>query len=156
MSDIYELQLALDLPDTLPETDIAVLGRHLSDEGGYAGGDADRDEPDEEAGGPETYPLLASRGPAWRIGGALVGELCRGPRGWALTARQEVHPDEFPALEALLVWLAARTSTPGPIGYLRFYESTVPDVLMTDGQVPCRMSLHPSAAVEPELLPGAV
>ncbi|MEU1820097.1 hypothetical protein ABZ543_33670 [Streptomyces roseifaciens] len=151
MSDIYELQLALDLPDSLPEADMDVLRRHLSDEGG----DADHDEHDEETGGPEAYPLLASRGPAWRIGGVLVGELCRGPRGWALTARQEVHPDEFPALEALLVWLAARTSTPGPIGYLRFYESTVPDVLMADGQVPCRMSLRPSAAVETELLPGA-
>ncbi|NJP82654.1 hypothetical protein HCK01_36165, partial [Streptomyces sp. AA8] len=84
MSDIYELQLALDLPGSLPETDLDLLRRHLSDEGGDAG----HDEDDEEAGGPETYPLLASRGPAWRIGGALVGELCRGPRGWALTARQ--------------------------------------------------------------------
>ncbi|CAL9317490.1 MULTISPECIES: hypothetical protein [unclassified Streptomyces] len=116
MADIYEFQLALDLPSDLPEADLAVLRWHLGQEGGVRG--------DYE------YPLWEDRGPARRIGGVLVGELASDDWGWALTVRQEVHPDEFDDLDRLVAWLGARTTTPGSIGHLRFYEDHVPDVLV--------------------------
>ncbi|MFC0499437.1 hypothetical protein ACFFKE_32800 [Streptomyces mutabilis] len=59
-----------------------------------------------------------------------MGELCPNGRGWSLTARQEVHPDEFDDLRRLVEWLGARTTSRGAIGYLRFSESTAPDVLI--------------------------
>ncbi|MGW0842231.1 hypothetical protein ACWD26_19045 [Streptomyces sp. NPDC002787] len=117
MADVYELQLALGLPESLPPADFALLRWHL--------GQVKGEEP-----GQGEYPLMAERGPAWRIGGVLVGELDRDERGWALTVRQEVHPDDFSALRWLVRWLGERTSTVGVIGYLRFYEALVPDVLV--------------------------
>lgn len=119
MSDLYELQLALDMPDSLPASDLALLRWHLGESG-------------EESQESDAYPLLAARGPAARIGGTLVGDLARGVRGWAFTVRQEVHPDEFDRLRELVEWIAARTSTCGNIGYLRFLEQDVPDVLIAD------------------------
>ncbi|GHE31297.1 hypothetical protein [Streptomyces capitiformicae] len=109
MADIYELQLSLDLPESLPADDLALLRWHLG-EGETEG-----------QGGDDAYPLLADRGAAARIGGVLVGELCRGARGWALTVRQEVHPDEFDDLRSLVGRLGALTSSIGVIGHLRFY-----------------------------------
>ncbi|MEV6398880.1 hypothetical protein AB0M39_29540 [Streptomyces sp. NPDC051907] len=141
MSDLYELQLALDFPDSLPEADLGLLRWHLGQGGDAASTETgETDEVDgvgegeetDEAAAMEAYPLLSSKGAAHRVGGALVGELCRGPRGWALTARQEVHPDEFDDLQGLLAWLASRTTTIGAIGCLRFYESDVPEVLIAD------------------------
>ncbi|WP_217253926.1 hypothetical protein [Streptomyces sp. AC602_WCS936] len=118
MADLYELQLTLNLPDSLPSEEVDLLHWHLGQENGPYDGDAYDD------------PLLNARGPAHRIEGALVGELCPNERGWSLTVRQEVHPDEFDDLRRLVEWLGARTTSRGAIGYLRFYESTVPDVLI--------------------------
>ncbi|MFF8646521.1 hypothetical protein [Streptomyces sp. NPDC015345] len=64
MSDLYELQLALDFPDSLSAADLDLLRWHLGEDG-----DAVLDG----AGDAEEYPLLSSRGPAKYIGGAMVG-----------------------------------------------------------------------------------
>ncbi|MFH8238410.1 hypothetical protein [Streptomyces sp. NPDC018321] len=73
---------------------------------------------------------MNARGPAHRIEGVLVGELCQSGKGWSLTVRQEVHPDEFDDLRRLVELLSARTTSRVAIGYLRFYEFHVPDVLI--------------------------
>ncbi|MFD7303810.1 hypothetical protein ACFV83_23255 [Streptomyces pharetrae] len=137
MSDLYELQLTLDLPGSLPDPDLALLRWHLGESG-------------EESQESDTYPLLAARGSAERIGGALVGDLVRGVRGWALTVRQEVHPDQFDRLRELVEWIAARTSTCGTIGYLRFLEHDIPDVLIADPATGTaqRLPLMPGSAAE--------
>ncbi|MFJ9656629.1 hypothetical protein ACIRPR_01495 [Streptomyces griseoflavus] len=132
MADIYELQLALHLPDDLPSPDLDLLRRHL---GQPEDGGEGRDGREDGDGGDRhdeayEYPLLASRGPARKIDGALVGELHPDHRGWALSARQEVHPNEFDDLGRLVQWLGARTTTVGTIGHLRFHESDVPDLLI--------------------------
>jgi hypothetical protein len=119
MSDVHELLLALDLPVDSAEGDLALLRWHLGEEG---------EEPEEA----DAYPLFSSRGPAHRIGGACLGELARGAGGWALTVRQEVHPDEFDQLRDIVEWLARRTTTSGTIGYVRHLEQQVPDVLVAD------------------------
>ncbi|MFJ8692118.1 hypothetical protein [Streptomyces roseolilacinus] len=124
MADIYEFQLTLDLPDSLPEQDPALLRWH----------------PGEEGGRPDGYehPLWDARGPARWIGGVLVGELRSGAWGWALTVRQEAHPDGFDDLRVLVRWLGARTTSTGAVGYLRFHEGHVPDVLVAQaGSVRC-------------------
>ncbi|MET8448026.1 hypothetical protein [Streptomyces sp. NPDC005209] len=142
MSDLHELQLSLDLPDSLPNADIALLRWHLG-------------ENNEDSPGPDAYPLLSDRGPAARIGGTLVGDIQRGERGWALTARQEVHPDEFDELRQLVEWLAARTSTFGTIGYLRNLEQNIPDVLVADPAAATahRLTLQPGHSTEDQLIP---
>ncbi|MGW2324840.1 hypothetical protein ACWC5C_03625 [Streptomyces sp. NPDC001700] len=147
MSDLFELQLSLDLPNSLPTSDLAVIRRHLGEPGDQAPETSDPlPDPLEE------YPLLSSRGPAHRIGGALVGALLPGPRGWALTVRQEVHPDEFDALRTLLTWLATRTTTIGTIGYIRFLESEVPDALIATPNGIHRLPLRPDSPAR-HLLP---
>ncbi|MEV7862168.1 hypothetical protein AB0O86_25925 [Streptomyces hirsutus] len=123
MADIYELQLTLDLPDSLPPQDLALLRWHLGEEGSR------QDDGHDGHDGYE-YPLWGARGPARRIGGVLVGELCSAGGGWALTVRQEAHPDEFDDLRRVVLWLGERTTSVGTIGHLRFYESDVPDVLI--------------------------
>ncbi|WP_367046964.1 hypothetical protein [Streptomyces sp. Je 1-332] len=145
MSDLYELQLALNLPASISDPDLALLRWHL-------------DEPQETAPVDDLqevqeYPLLSSTGPASRIGGALVGELQHGPRGWALTVRQEIHPDQFGELHSLLTWLAARTTTFGTIGYLRFLEAEMPDVLVADGGTVSRLTSPPVGSGQSDLLP---
>jgi hypothetical protein len=97
----------------------------------------------------------SARGPAERIGGTLVGDLARSAQGWALTARQEVHPDEFEQLHGLVEWLAARTSTFGTIGCLRFLELDVPDVLVADpaAKTAQRLTLPPGRSTEDQLMP---
>ncbi|MFC9813981.1 hypothetical protein ACFVJM_18145 [Streptomyces virginiae] len=61
-------------------------------------------------------------------------------RGWALTSRQEIHPDEFEKVGELLCWLAARahdTHRRGDgavgVGFLRFHEDEVPEALTVVG-----------------------
>ncbi|MFD9521340.1 hypothetical protein [Streptomyces sp. NPDC059979] len=95
----------------------------------------------------DPYPLLAGRGVGSRVGGALCSALASRadlPRkGWSLMSRQEIHPDEFEKVGELLCWLAARAHETHlredgaiGIGFLRFYEAEVPDVLQVEnGQV---------------------
>ncbi|MFI0779513.1 hypothetical protein [Streptomyces sp. NPDC021212] len=148
MSDLFELQLTLDLPGSLPASDLALIRQHL--------GEVEDEGQGSEASDPlAEHPLLSSRGPAHRIGGTLVGELLPGPVGWGLTVRQEVHPDEFEALRTLLIWLAARTTSVGAIGYLRFLEHDVPDVLIAAPDSPDgihRLTLRPGSPAQ-RLLP---
>ncbi len=120
MADIYELQLALHLPGSLAPDDLALLRWHLGLDGGRQG---DGHE----------HPLWEARGAALRIGGALVGELHSTGAQWALTVRQETHPDEFDDLRGIVQWLGARTTTIGTVGYLRFHEAVLPDVLIAEG-----------------------
>jgi hypothetical protein len=125
MADTYELQLTLDLPDSLSQRELALVRWHLGEEDGRQDG---------------TYecPLWDGRGWARRIGGLHVAELRPIDGGWALAVRQEAHPDDFTDLRMILQWLGARTTTVGPIGYLRFYESHVPDMLIVQsGKVSC-------------------
>lgn len=143
MSDLYELQLSLDLPGSLPTSDLAQIRHHLGE-----GGNQTPETSDPLA----ENPLLSARGPAHRIGGTLVGELLPGPRGWALTVRQEVHPDEFDALRTLLTWLATRTTTVGTIGHVRFLESDAPDALIATPNGIHRIPLHPAPPAQ-HLLP---
>ncbi|MFI8434513.1 hypothetical protein ACIGJO_12315 [Streptomyces sp. NPDC079020] len=146
MSDLFELQLALDLPDSLSSAELAILRWHL-------GGESDSDSETDGSGEAGEHPLLSSTGPARHIGGALTGVLCRGPGGWALLARQEVHPDEFEDLRLLLIWLAARTASTGAIGHLRFYETEIPDVLIAESGSVRRMVLAPTGTAGNPLLP---
>ncbi|MFJ1831211.1 hypothetical protein [Streptomyces sp. NPDC088178] len=141
MSDLHELQLTLDLPGSLPGADLALLRWHLE-------GDGSKPE------ATYTYPLLSGRGPAQRIGGVLVSVLEPSKHGWALTARQEVHPDEFDQLRELVGWLAARTSTFGTIGHLRGLEQEIPDMLVADPAAGTarRMTLTPRTS-EVDLIP---
>ncbi|MEU3896751.1 hypothetical protein [Streptomyces sp. NPDC045251] len=118
MADLYEFQLTLKLPDSLPSEEVDLIRWHLGQENGRYDVDA------------YDCPLLNARGPAHRIEGAPVGELCSDGKGWSLTVRQEVRPDEFDDLRRLVEWLSVRTTSRGTIGYLRFYESQVPDVLI--------------------------
>ncbi|MCX4630193.1 hypothetical protein [Streptomyces sp. NBC_01443] len=154
MSDIHELMIAVDLRDEISEPELAELSWHLG-----IGPQPERlsivtEFPVvvvDDSGIPviedDPRPLLAGRGAAWRVGGVLCSALA--PRadlarkGWSLTSRQEIHPDEFEKVGELLCWLATRahdTHLLGDgavgVGFLRFYEAEVPDVLKVDsGQV---------------------
>ncbi|WP_458077199.1 hypothetical protein [Streptomyces sp. EMB26] len=46
--------------------------------------------------------------------------------------RQETHPDEFEDLRGTVLWFGARKRTLGTVGYLRFPEPHLPDMLMAD------------------------
>ncbi|MFI8192452.1 hypothetical protein ACIF8T_27325 [Streptomyces sp. NPDC085946] len=146
MADVYEFQLTLDLPDTLPPQELALIRWHLGEEGGTSDA-GDR--------GAYAYPLWDARGPARRVGGVLVGELRRDGWGWALTVRSEAHPDEFDDLRRMVLWLGRRTTSTGTVGYLRFYEADVPDVLVARaGTVHC-LTLRVERVIESasEVLP---
>jgi hypothetical protein len=154
MSDVYELVLTVDLRDELSEQELAELRWHLG-----IGPQPERlvmvtefpfvvvDDAGEPVIEHEPYPLLAGAGAASRVGGALCSVLAvrtepQG-KGWALTSRQELHPDEFERVGELLRRLAARAHAAHRIGddtvrigYLRFHEDLVPTVLQVkDGQV---------------------
>ncbi|MFI2782990.1 hypothetical protein [Streptomyces sp. ALB3] len=149
MGDLYAVDLALHLRATVPGTVVDELRRHLgiaADTGtGWTDGAAETPE-DEPAGPQDAFPLLAGRGPAARIGGVLVGELCRADGGWALTVRQEVHAECLPELDPLLERLARHSGTEGVIGQIRFYEDHVPDLLISESGTLVRMSLRPDAS----------
>ncbi|MFE3944439.1 hypothetical protein ACFXPV_21545 [Streptomyces sp. NPDC059118] len=144
---MYELAISVDLRDELSERELDELRRHL--------GIGPRPErlsivtgfpfvTENESGDPvvedDPRPLPAGRGAAWRVGGVLCSALADRAhlprRGWALTSRQEIHPDEFGQVGELLRWLAARahgthTSAEGAVslGCLRSYEDLVPEAL---------------------------
>ncbi|MFI1649844.1 hypothetical protein ACH4XT_23265 [Streptomyces avidinii] len=122
MADLYALDLAFDLLDSTPDDVLAQVRRQLASPDG----------------------LLAARGPAWRVGGMLVGEFAPTDRGgWALTARQEVHAEQLPDVEDLLLLLAPHIRPPGPVGRLRFYEHESPDLLvLREGRV-VQLALDP-------------
>ncbi|MER6031002.1 hypothetical protein [Streptomyces sp. NPDC001851] len=141
MADIYELSLALNLREGLSDQEVAELRWHLG-----LGPKPERlgivsafpmaveGEDGEPVVVDEPVPLLAQQGEAWKVGGVLVSVLLS-PQDtrhgtWALTVRQEIHPDEFDSTGELLTWLASRaddrhhTST-GEIrlGWTRFCDS---------------------------------
>ncbi|MFF8831882.1 hypothetical protein [Streptomyces sp. NPDC015131] len=130
MADLYELTVSLDLRDDLSEPEVSAVRGHLGLGAGAVPGGED---------GPA--PLLGRHGAAYRVGGALTAALARRPSGgWALTSRQEVHPDEFDEVGDVLVWLAARAADghvrPGDrvaLGSIRFYECDRPEPLVVAG-----------------------
>lgn len=146
MSDVFELVLALNLRADLTDAELASL-RWLLGLGGRPGNPAIRAEYPVAIvnDGEESRPALAGRGAAWKTGGALVSELVRraNPAGWAITSRQELHPDDFGEVLELLSWLADHADYPyrdhdgvvrsggcgNVVGYLRFYEDVDPTVL---------------------------
>ncbi|WP_329389790.1 hypothetical protein OG625_37235 [Streptomyces sp. NBC_01351] len=154
VSDFHELMIAVDLRDEISEMELAELSWHL--------GIGPQPEclsivtefpfvVEDDSGIPmiedDPHPLLAEQGAASRVGGALCSTLA--PRadppwkGWSLTSRQEIHPDEFKKIGELLCWLAERAHEPHllgdgavRVGFLRFCEAAVPDVLQVkSGQV---------------------
>ncbi|NYV77188.1 hypothetical protein [Streptomyces sp. UH6] len=129
MGDMYAVDLALDLAPTVPAAVLDELRFHLG-------------TPDAGSGG-ELTALLAGRGPARRIGGVQTGELVRARDGWALTARQELHAELLPELDALVERLALHARTEGVIGQIRFYEEWVPELLVNRAGTPVRMPLGP-------------
>jgi hypothetical protein len=90
-----------------------------------------RRTPDCEWETAEPSPAFAQRGAAIRVSGALVAELVerKDPEGWALTVRQELHPDDFYRLRTELAWLRTRAAHAQDsgiefvVGYLRLEES---------------------------------
>ncbi|MFE7327943.1 hypothetical protein ACFU8W_23665 [Streptomyces sp. NPDC057565] len=154
MSDVYELVVTVDLRDELSEQELADLRWHLG-----IGPQPEHlaivtEFPSvviDESGHPvvknEPYPLLVQNGAAARVGGVLCSALANRAdlpqKGWSLTSRQEIHPDDFEKVGELLCWLAARVQDTHLlvndavwIGHLRFHESLMPHVLeVENGQV---------------------
>ncbi|MER5549923.1 hypothetical protein ABT072_47935 [Streptomyces sp. NPDC002589] len=139
MTDIYELSINLNLQDRLSDGEVAELRWHLGlgpkpESLGIVPAfptvaEDDQGEPAED----DPAPLLGQHGQAWKVDGALVSVLLPpegSDRTWALTVRQEIHPDEFDRTGELLSWLATKaddrhrapTSTVR-LGWIRFYES---------------------------------
>ncbi|MFI9041031.1 hypothetical protein [Streptomyces sp. NPDC053726] len=140
MADIFELMLTLDLRDELSEEELAELRWHLGlgpqpevlrivTEFPFVVED-DRGELIIEDR-PES--LLGRHGEAFTVEGALVSVLLRRQDtrhdAWALTSRQEIHPDDFERTGELLSWLAAkagdfhrRPDGSVNLGWTRFYE----------------------------------
>ncbi|MGA4956998.1 hypothetical protein [Streptomyces lavendulocolor] len=150
MADIYELTVALDLRD-LSDAETAELRWHLGLGPQPEALTIVRSFPfvyEDEDGRPVTeeqpFALLGHLGGAHKVGGALTSALVRRPSGgWALTSRQEIHPDVSDELGQLLGWLADRATDrhrrPGGhvhIGSLRFHEEDRPDALMVRDGTP--------------------
>ncbi|MFD7013529.1 hypothetical protein [Streptomyces sp. NPDC059928] len=124
MSDIYAFDLALDLCETIPQDVLDLAQWHLGQDSEQAPGEDLSDDSDLDA-----CPLWSGRGTAHRIGGALLGGLVQGARGWGLTVRQEIHAEDLPELKELVEQLARHSVSDGLIGQIRFHESELPDVL---------------------------
>ncbi|TYC66433.1 hypothetical protein EH183_42755 [Streptomyces sp. CB01881] len=154
MGDIFELTITLDLRDELSADELAELRWHLGlgprpevlrivprfpyayldDDGVLVVEDLPR-------------PLLGDHCEARRVGGALVSVLLRREDtwcgAWALTSRQEIHPNDFDLTGELLGWLAARAGdrhreSDGSVtlGWTRFLESCqVEPLVVRDGVV---------------------
>ncbi|MGW1658483.1 hypothetical protein [Streptomyces atratus] len=144
---MYELMVTVDLRDELSEQELVELRWHLG-----IGPQPERlsivtEFPSvamDESGHPvvedNPHPLLAESGAASRVSGALCSILASRadlPRkGWSLTSRQEIHPDDFEKVGELLCWLAARVHDTHRlvddavwVGYLRFHEALTSHVL---------------------------
>ncbi|MCC2278958.1 hypothetical protein LKL35_26530 [Streptomyces sp. ET3-23] len=74
----------------------------------------------------------------------MTDELADGPRGWFLTARQELHAEELPELHQLMSGLAVHSSPVRPVGHLRFHEEDVPDLLVVRSGTITREQPHPA------------
>ncbi|PAZ11755.1 hypothetical protein CLM62_34155 [Streptomyces sp. SA15] len=141
MADIFELSIVLNLREGLSDAELAELRWHLGlgpmpeilrivsefpivvvDD---AGEPVIEDRP---------VPLLGQHGDAWKVNGALTSVLVRPEDrtngAWALTIRQEIHPDQFDSTAELLTWLSTKADDrhcvkAGTIhlGWIRFYES---------------------------------
>lgn len=154
VADIYELMLAFDLRDEVSEAEVAELQWHL----GLGPQPAELRivtgfplvvEVEGEAVEVEEMPepLLSCQGEAYKVGGALCSVLLHKENalrsGWALTSRQEIHPDDFDRIGVLLTWLADRAhdvhrGADGSVtvGWTRFYEDVRPEPLVVrDGLV---------------------
>ncbi|WP_369362894.1 hypothetical protein AB5L52_06155 [Streptomyces sp. CG4] len=154
MADIYELSLALNLREALSDGELAELRWHLG-----LGPRPERlrivpafpvvveDEHGEPVTVDDPVPLLGEKGEAWKAGGALVSVLVR-PEDvrhgtWALTVRQEIHPDAFDRTGELLGWLATKAddrhrvaADAVQLGWTRFYESDrFEPLVVRDGEV---------------------
>ncbi|MCH0541992.1 hypothetical protein I3F58_20970 [Streptomyces sp. MUM 203J] len=119
MADIYELSIALNLREELSDEELAELRWHF---GLGPKPESLRIVPafptvvEDDRGDPvmvdDPVPLLSQHGEAWKVGGALVAVLLRAEGArcgtWALTVRQEIHPDEFDRTGELLSWLATK------------------------------------------------
>ncbi|WP_432133510.1 MULTISPECIES: hypothetical protein [unclassified Streptomyces] len=135
MADLFELMLTLDLRDDLSEAELTELCRHLGLVSGPATG------PDSTAAaqhGPE--PVLGRRGAAHKVSGALLSALVPRRGGWALSSRQEVHPDDFDDLGEVLVRLAGKAADSHRhdhdtvfLGWIRHYERYDPEPLLVRG-----------------------
>ncbi|HEV2636517.1 MAG TPA: hypothetical protein VGX23_15310 [Actinocrinis sp.] len=128
MSDLFELTVTFDLRDELGDQELAELRWHLGlgpqpesltivTEFPVVELD-DSAEPmifDEPVIFDDPSPLLAESGAAWRVGGALCSALFdwEGERevreGWALTCRQDLHPDSFERPANWSHWQSAQT-----------------------------------------------
>ncbi|MGW7297426.1 MULTISPECIES: hypothetical protein [unclassified Streptomyces] len=154
MADIYELMLALDLRDDVSEAEVAELRWHVGlgprPEGLniVTGSSLVMEVEGEEVEVEEVpEPLLSCQGEAYKVGGALFSVLLRKEdawrSGWALTSRQEIHPDDFDRTGTLLTWLADRAHDVHRrpdggvnVGWTRFYEEVRPEPLVVrDGVV---------------------
>ncbi|MEV2252727.1 hypothetical protein AB0I94_19490 [Streptomyces sp. NPDC050147] len=150
MADMFELSIAMDLRDGVSEEEIAELRWHLglgprpveltivrafpvvteNDEGELVMED-------------DPVPLLGCHETASKVHGALTSVLLRRAEGWALTARQEIHPDDFGRVGELLTWLASkgrghheRFDGSVRVGWIRFYEEEQTSPLVVrDGEV---------------------
>jgi hypothetical protein len=156
VADIYELVLSMDIRADVTDDELAELRWHLGQGPRperlpigtanyletYPLGDPDDPECAWETAEPE--PVLAQRGTARKVGGAAVAELVSREQqdGWSLTVRQELHPDAFYQLRALLAWLgrssvnAQTSSIEFFVGYLRFHESIeIAPLILLNGQI---------------------
>ncbi|MEU4932552.1 hypothetical protein AB0G54_39680 [Streptomyces yokosukanensis] len=151
---MFELMLTLDLRDELSEEELAELRWHL--------GAGPKPETlrivtefplvvEDEDGQPviENYPepLLADHSEAFKVEGALDSVLERREDAacgaWALTSRQEIHPDGFDLVGELLGWLATKADARHrrfdgsvDLGWIRSYEECQPEpLLVRDGEV---------------------
>ncbi|MBD2892068.1 hypothetical protein amrb99_09780 [Actinomadura sp. RB99] len=154
MADIYDFFLAINLRD-LTDAEVAELRWHL----GLGPQPPELtipidfsevvvDDNGEQVIVEAPEPQLAQRGAGWKIGGALFAALePRENGGWALTARQELHPDYYDHVDPLLEWLGTRADHPYVgedgtdkrggcgdfVGYERWYEdSTIERLLVIE------------------------
>lgn len=109
MSDVFAVDLTLDLAPSVPGAVLDDLRWHLGVTDGPnstdgAGGSDDLEGLDSSDGEmPDMVPLLCARGPTARIGGVLTGELIHTAAGhWSLTTRQQIHAELLPDLDSLV------------------------------------------------------